>query len=110
MLRLGYLGDAIKKYFLTYDECASNDFTLSEGGRSIDLLKKDIENWRITFVDTGQHSSIGERLRRVRKFVEHEEAFLANYSDGLSDLNCAAYVESFLKSGKIASFVSVRVP
>jgi glucose-1-phosphate cytidylyltransferase len=110
ILCLGYKGDAIKKYFLTYDESVSNDFVFSGGGRQIDLLKTDISDWRITFVDTGLKSSIGERLRRVRKYVDMDEMFLANYSDGLSDLDSTSYVDSFAKSGKIASFLAVKVP
>jgi glucose-1-phosphate cytidylyltransferase len=110
VLCLGYRGAAIKKYFLDYNECDSNDFVFSEGGKNVELLKRDIEGWRITFVDTGLSSNIGQRLRLVRKYVEDEEIFLANYSDGLSDLDCGAYVEAFKKRGKIASFLSVRVP
>ena len=53
ILCLGYRADYIKNYFLTYNECVSNDFTLSEGGRKLELLKSDIGDWRITFVDTG---------------------------------------------------------
>src|SRR5919198_3793503 len=66
ILCLGYKGDAIKEYFLRYDECLSNDFTLSKGGRRIDLLRKDIDDWRITFVDTGMEAKIGERLLAVK--------------------------------------------
>lgn len=110
ILCLGYRGSAIKSYFRHYDECISNDFVMSQGGRNIDLLQKDIENWKITFVDTGQLSNVGERLRRVRKYVEPDDVFLANYSDGLSDLDLATHIPRFLSSGKIASFLSVRVP
>jgi len=110
ILCLGYRGSAIKTYFRNYDECLSNDFVFSRGGRQIDLLQKDIEKWNITFVDTGQRSNIGERLRQVRKYVEPDEVFLANYSDGLTDLDLGAYVEDFMKRGKTASFLSVRVP
>ena len=110
ILCLGYRGAAIKSYFRNYDECTSNDFVMSKGGRNIDLLQKDIEDWKITFVDTGQRSSIGERLRRVRKYVEPDGAFLANYSDGLSDLNIENHVQKFLSSGRTACFLSVRVP
>jgi glucose-1-phosphate cytidylyltransferase len=110
ILCLGHGGTAIKNYFLKYDERVFNDFVYSEGGRRVDLLGEDIHDWQITFVDTGLNSSIGERLRRVRGYLEHEEVFLANYADGLSDLDCAAYVESFLTSGKIACFLSVPAP
>ena len=48
--------------------------------------KTDIQDWRITFVDTGLHSNSGERLLRVREHLKGESAFLANYADGLSDL------------------------
>ena len=110
ILCLGYKGLAIKNYFRTYDECLSNDFVFAQGGRQIQLLQRDIESWNITFVDTGQLSNVGERLRRVRKFVEPDEVFLANYSDGLSDLNLTRYVDSFLAQDKVACFLSVRVP
>ena len=110
ILCLGYGQAMIKDYFLKYDECLSNDFTLSDGGKKIDLFNTDIHDLRITFVDTGLNSNIGERLRRVRSHLEGEEMFLANYADGLSDLDCTSYVESFKKKGKIACFLSVKVP
>ncbi len=110
VLCLGHGATAIKNYFLKYDERVFNDFVYADGGRKVDLLGEDIHDWRITFVDTGLNSSIGERLRRVRNHLEHEEYFLANYADGLSDLDCASYVESFLKKDKIACFLSVPAP
>ena len=63
ILCLGYRGDAIKDYFLHYDEAVSNDFVLTEGGRRVELLGSDIADWRITFADTGLDTTIGERLR-----------------------------------------------
>ena len=110
ILCLGHGAGAIKNYFLKYDERMFNDFVYSGGGSKIDILGQDMHDWRITFVDTGLGSTIGERLRRVRKFLEHEEVFLANYADGLSDLDLGSYVASFLKSEKIASFLSVPAP
>ena len=85
ILCLGYRGDQIKEYFLDYNECISNDFVMRKGGREIELLRSDIDDWRITFVDTGQQANIGQRLLAVRDFVE-DDIFLANYSDGLTDL------------------------
>ena len=85
LLCLGYKADVIKEYFLRYNEALSNDFILSDGGRSVELLRTDIQDWRITFVDTGLHASIGERLRAVRRELANEELFLANYADVLTD-------------------------
>ena len=69
VLCLGYKAEAIKHFFLTYSEAMANDFVLSDGGASVHLLKTDIHNWNITFVDTGLHASIGERLRAVRQLL-----------------------------------------
>jgi glucose-1-phosphate cytidylyltransferase len=108
VLCLGYKGDVIKDYFLNYNECRSNDFVLSQGGQRIELLQKDIEDWRITFVDTGMHANIGERLMAVRSFLRDEDVFLANYSDGLSDFPLPSMVGDFLCSNNVATFLSVR--
>ena len=108
VLCLGYRADSIKHYFLNYDECLSNDFTLSGGGRDLHLFNSDIHDWKITFADTGVTSNIGQRLRAVEKYVEGEEMFLANYSDGLTDLHLPAQLEHFEKRDSVASFACVR--
>lgn len=108
ILCLGHRADTIKNYFLNYDECASNDFILSGGGKKLELLHSDIHDWRITFVDTGISSNIGQRLKAAERYLEGEEEFLANYSDGLTDLDLNNQVEHFRQEKKIASFVCIR--
>jgi len=109
VLCLGYRADAIKEYFLKYDECLSNDFTLSQGGKQLELHNSDIHDWKITFADTGVNSNIGMRLKAVEKYLEGEEMFLANYSDGLSNLPLPSLVEEFKKDeNKVASFMCVK--
>jgi glucose-1-phosphate cytidylyltransferase len=108
ILCLGYKADVIKRYFLDYDECVSNDFVFSQGGKSLELLSRDIDDWNITFVDTGLTTNIGGRLKAVQRHLQGEEMFLANYSDGLSDVYLPAVIDSFEKSGNVASFVSVK--
>jgi glucose-1-phosphate cytidylyltransferase len=108
LLCLGYKADVIKNYFRNYDECLSNDFVLSGGGKKVELLNSDIDDWRITFVDTGLTSNIGMRLKAVEKHLEDQEVFLANYSDGLCDVNLNELIETFVRSNKRACFVSVK--
>jgi glucose-1-phosphate cytidylyltransferase len=108
ILCLGYKADVIKNYFRNYDETVSNDFVLSGGGKSVELLTSDIDDWRITFVDTGLNANIGQRLKAVGKYLQDEEVFLANYSDGLSDVNLDTLIDIFLKSKRLACFVSVK--
>ena len=69
VLCLGYQAETIKDYFLNYQEALGNDFVLLNGGRDIQLLGQDIESWTITFVDTGMHTTIGQRLKRVERHI-----------------------------------------
>src|SRR6186713_22399 len=69
ILCLGYRGDLIREYFLNYNECASNDFQMRAGGKEITLLNSDIHDWNITFVDTGLHTNIGQRLKAVEQYL-----------------------------------------
>ena len=108
ILCLGYRGDVIKNYFRTYDECASSDFVFSEGGRRLELLQSDIAEWRITFVDTGINSNIGQRLKAVEPHLAGEREFFANYSDGLTDVPVPAQLEHFRRHDRIASFLCVK--
>ena len=107
ILCLGYRGDLIREYFLNYNECLSNDFTLSEGGRRVEPHSTDIQDWRITFVDTGLHANIAERLMKVRRYLDGEGAFLANYADGLSDIPLDQMIADFQSKAAVASFAGV---
>ena len=108
ILCLGYRGDMIREHFLNYRDCMSNDFELALPSREVKLLASDVQDWRITFVDTGLHANLGQRLTRVRHLLQGEEMFLANYSDGLSDLDLDASVQQFRQSGAVASLLAVR--
>jgi glucose-1-phosphate cytidylyltransferase len=107
VLCLGYGAAAVKDFFLNYDETRSNDFVLEKGAREVTLFRADISDWRITFVDTGLHSQIGERLRRVRQFVEGEPMFLANYADVLTNASLPDMIARFDASGAVASLLAV---
>ena len=108
ILCLGHGADIIKNYFLTYNECVSNDFVLSQGGKNLQLINTDIHDWRITLADTGISSNIGQRLKAVEKYLEGEEVFLANYSDGLTDLPLPAQLDHFHRENRVASFLCVK--
>jgi glucose-1-phosphate cytidylyltransferase len=72
------------------------------------VLKTDIHNWNITFVDTGLNSSIGERLRAVGHLLRDDEMFLANYGDTLTDADLPAMIDRVKETGVTASFLAVR--
>jgi glucose-1-phosphate cytidylyltransferase len=105
---LGYKADVIKDYFLNYNEALSNDFILTEGGRHVELLQRDIDDWSITFVNTGLQASIGERLRAVAPHLEGEEVFLANYGDVLTDAPLPDMISRLVDSDAVALFLCTR--
>ena len=108
VLCLGHKADVIKRYFLTYEEALSNDFVLTGGGRNVELVSTDIQNWRITFVDAGVHTNIGQRLVAAQRYLEGEELFCANYADALTDAPLPELVADFARKSKVAAFLSVR--
>jgi glucose-1-phosphate cytidylyltransferase len=108
ILCLGYKADTIKHYFLNYEETHSNNFTMTRGGRDVTLESSDLDDWKITFVDTGLKANVGQRLKAVEPYLAGEEMFLANYSDGLTDMHLPSQIQWFRDSGKIASFLAVK--
>jgi glucose-1-phosphate cytidylyltransferase len=107
VLCLGYGATAVKEFFLRYDETLTNDFELSGGGQEVRPFTTDIADWRITFVDTGLHASIGERLLRVRRYVDADDMFLANYADTLTDAHLPTVIERFRRGAATAGLLAV---
>ena len=97
ILTLGYKANIIKEFFLSYRPQAFADCVVSGFGANVELLSEPEEDWRVTLIDTGIWRNIGERLWAVRDHVKDEEIFLANYSDGLTDVNLDDMVERFKK-------------
>ncbi len=95
VLCLGHGGEAIRRYFQEYD---------------VESQASDGHDWRITFVDTGDTASVGERLAAVRPYLDSEEMFLANYSDVLTDLHLPALVERVQRSDAVGGFLAARPP
>ena len=108
ILCLGWQADVIKDYFLNYEESVSNDFVMHGNGKGIELLNSDIDDWKITFVDTGITSNIGERLMQVRPFLQGEQTFLANYTDGVSDMYLPDLIDFHQAHDSVATFSSVK--
>jgi glucose-1-phosphate cytidylyltransferase len=110
ILCLGYKGEVIKDYFLSYNEALFNDFVLERNGSDtkLELLSNDLREWRITFADTGINATIAERLKAVESHLDEDEVFLATYGDGLTDAPLTAMIDAFRASAKVAMFLLVR--
>lgn len=109
ILALGYKADIIKDYFINYDETITNDFVYSKGGKELKLLNSDIDDWKITFVDTGLNSNVGMRFMKIKEFVQDDEMFLANYADGLTDMHLPTMIDHFMnQKNKVASLMAYK--
>ena len=108
ILCLGWKAEAIKEYFLSHNECLTNDFVLDGSTASVKLLASDMNHWKITFVDTGLMSNIGQRLKAIEGYVGGESTFLANYTDGLSNIHLPDLIDCHRKNNATATFMTVR--
>lgn len=104
----GYKGYVIKEFFSNYG-LHTNDVTLNYRDGSIKYLSRRTEPWSVSIIDTGMSSNTGERLRRIRKYVDDEE-FCLTYGDGLTDANLSNIIEFHKSRGRIATVTAVRPP
>jgi glucose-1-phosphate cytidylyltransferase len=109
ILALGYKGDMIKDFFLNYEALVS-DFTLHLGSKAITRLNGSPAeaDWRITFVDTGDGTQTGGRLKRLEPYLRKEATFLFTYGDGVSDVDLASLVRFHQRLGCAAALTGVR--
>jgi glucose-1-phosphate cytidylyltransferase len=110
VLCLGYKANVIKEFFLNFKPHVFADCVVSNSGASVEYIGAKPDDWSISMIDTGLWRNIGQRLWAVRDHVANEEMFLANYSDGLCDVDLSVMIDVFKKSGKVACFLAVRPP
>lgn len=108
ILCLGFRGEVIEQYFLDHDDAQSHSLVSANGAWELTLHQRDIEDWKITFVETGLEATVGQRLKAVEGFLDHDPIFLANYADALTDLALPGYLLDFQQRETIAACLSVR--
>ncbi|MCB1441985.1 MAG: glucose-1-phosphate cytidylyltransferase [Methyloceanibacter sp.] len=106
-LCLGHRANVVKEFFLGYRREIFTDCVVSNNGADVELINAPMDDWRVAMIDTGIWRNVGERLWAVRHQVQDEEMFLANYSDGLAEVDLDWMVAEFKASGKIACFLAV---
>lgn len=105
----GYKGYVIKEYFANYFLHMS-DVTFDMASNEMTVHQRKAEPWKVTLVDTGEDSLTGGRLKRVRAFVENEDAFCFTYGDGVADVNIGKLIAFHHRHGKWATVTAVRPP
>ena len=105
----GYKGYIIKEFFANYF-LHTSDVTFDMRDNTMQIHERHTEPWTVTLVDTGEETMTGGRLKRVRKFVENDDAFCFTYGDGLSDVNISASIAFHRIHGKLATVTAVQPP
>ena len=108
ILCLGYKGEMIKNFFLNY-ELMNNDFTLNLKSNTEKVINHTnyLEDWKITFADTGLKSETGTRIKKIEKYIDGDTFFMT-YGDGVSDVDINKLLEHHKKMGKIATLTAIH--
>jgi len=102
----GYKGSVIKEYFANYFLYTS-DVTFDMHHNRMEVHEQHAEPWRVTLVDTGDHTMTGGRLKRVARYIENDEAFCFTYGDGVSDVDISELIAYHQRQGVLATLTSV---
>jgi len=105
----GYKGYVIKEFFANYF-LHTSDVTFDMQKNSMEVHERHAEPWKVTLVDTGDDSMTGGRMRRIRKYVEHDEAFCFTYGDGVADIDITASLRFHREQGMLATMTAVQPP
>ena len=111
VLCLGYKGEMIKEYFLSY-EMMNSDFTIDLGSKRKNIQIHDShakDQWRVTLADTGLMSMTGARLKYIESYIDTEN-FMMTYGDGVANIDLHELLKFHLSHKKIATITGVRPP
>lgn len=100
----GYKGEMIKEYFMNF-YIYQSDITVDLQSNQIEIHKKRTEDWKVTVIDTGRHSSVSERILCIRELLQ-EEPFLVTYGDCVSDIDIAKMIRQHRSGGRAATFAA----
>lgn len=105
----GYKGYVIKEYFANYFLHMS-DVTFDMQRNEMEVHTRKAEPWKVTLVDTGDETMTGGRLKRVKPYLDSEEAFCFTYGDGVSDVNISELIAYHKGHGKLATLTATQPP
>jgi glucose-1-phosphate cytidylyltransferase len=103
----GYKGYLIKEYFANYS-LHTSDITVDVSKNEIFVHKKKTEPWKITCIDTGEFSNTGERIKKIKDYIDGD--FCLTYGDGLTSANIKEVIKFHKSNKKLATVLAVKPP
>lgn len=104
---LGYKGYIIKEYFANYF-LHTSDVTFNMSDNSMEVHQGNAEPWKVTLVDTGEHTMTGGRLKKVAKYLDDD--FCLTYGDGVANVNIDEVIKLHRKQGRLATMTAIQPP
>ena len=105
----GHKGYIIKEYFANYF-LHTSDVTFDMRNNEMEVHQRRAEPWKVTLVDTGEHSMTGGRLKRVYEYVKDEELFCFTYGDGVGNVNISESIGFHRRHGRLATLTATYPP
>ena len=105
----GYKGYVIKEYFANYF-LHTSDVTFDMSTNEMQVHQRNAEPWKVTLIDTGDHTLTGGRLKRVSRYLQKESEFCFTYGDGVSDIDISALISFHKSHGRLATITAVQPP
>ncbi len=109
VLALGYMGEVVKEYFLNF-YAKSNDITVELSSGKTTVHEGSLPNWIIHLADTGAQTQTGGRVKRLERWLKHDQTFMLTYGDGVADVDITALLAFHRSHGKLATMTAVRPP
>lgn len=107
VLPLGYKGDQIREFFLTYGEQGRDVRVDLASGRPQWYGERVTEDWEVTLVETGIETGTGARIKRVAQYLD-QPYFLQTYGDGIGDVDIDALLRQHVASGLVSTVTGVH--
>lgn len=101
----GYKGYLIKEYFANYS-LHTADVTFDLRKNDVEIHNRYAEPWKVTLVDTGQHTQTGGRIKRVSDYID--DTFCLTYGDGVSDVDVTNLIAFHRENGCAATLTALQ--
>ena len=105
----GYKGYVIKEYFANYF-LHQSDITFNMSNNEMKIHQERAEPWKVTLIDTGEHTMTGGRIKRIKSYLNEGEDFCLTYGDGLANIDIGKLVSFHKSHGKIATLSAIYPP
>jgi glucose-1-phosphate cytidylyltransferase len=104
----GYKGYVIKEYFANYFLHMS-DVTFDMAHNRMEIHQQKAESWRVTFVNTGEDTLAGGRLKKVSNYIQGDGDFCFTSGDGVADIDISSQIALHKKQGNKATITAVQL-